>query len=316
MAINKDDVTILEHELLSVKVDDNQSNKEYDYDFFIECNGTQPQVLPASTEFLVPALSSVSIASSSAVGSSAVVANVAVQSMANLNFQSSQQTATPSEVHPLLPLNETSSTPNSNSSVSPTPIPSISRHRPSIQSNASPSQLSAGEKATMVSTRALHSVSGSLKSVAKDQILGWGNFVTSGQGRDAGVAVREIGRIVSQIWPNELSFYELGLLVDVVYKELPDYHILKGQCYWFVTTICAIIVLLYGDKLNPWNATAKSPKDYLPNMGGRWNNMLIVAPEDEFIRSVAVKFMKRRQEAFSEVRFMNFHLFFSEILNR
>lgn len=168
----------------------------------------------------------------------------------------------------------------------------------------------------MASTRALHSVSGSLKSVAEDRILGRGNFVTDGQGRDTRVAVREIGRIVSQIWPNELSFYELGLLVDVVHKESPDYHILKGQCYWFVTTICAVIVLLYGDKLNPPNPTAKSPKDYLPNLGGRWKNMLIVAPEDEFIRSVAVKFMKRQQEAFSDVRFMNFHSFFSEISNR
>ena len=314
MAINKDDVNILEHELLSVKVDDNQSDKEYDYNFFIERNGTEPQVLPASAEFLVPTISSVSIASSSAAGSSAVVSTVAVQSMANLNFQSSQQTATPSEVHPLLPLNETSSTPNSNSSVSPTPTPSISR--PSIQSNASPSQLSVLEKVTMASTRALHSVSGSLTSVAEDRILGRGNFVTSGQGRDARVAVREIGRIVSQIWPNDLSFYELGLLVDVVHKESPDYHILEGQCYWFVTVICAIIVLLYGNKLNPQNPTAKSPKDYLPNLGGRWKNMLIVAPEDEFIRSVAVKFMKRQEEAFSEVRFMNFHLFFSEISNR
>jgi len=194
--------------------------------------------------------------------------------MANSNFQLSQQTATPSEVHPLLPLNETSSTPTSNSSVSPTPTPSISRHHPSMQSNASPSQHSVHEKVTVASTRALHSVSGSLKSVAEDPILGRGNFVTDGQDRDTRVSVREIGRIVSQIWPNELSFYELGLLVNVVHKESPDYHILlKGQCYWFITTICAVIVLLYGNKLNPQNPMAKSPKDYLPNLGGRWNNM-------------------------------------------
>jgi hypothetical protein len=304
MAINKEILKLLQHELLSFKVDDNQSNHEYEFDFFIERNGAKPQALPASTDPLVSSLASVSIASTSAAGSTALVSTAAFESVANCQ-SSRRQTPTPSEVHPLLPLNETltssvSSTPTSESSVSPIPTSSVSYLPHSMQSNES--RLSFREKATLGSARVLHSSAGSLMSVAEDRILGRGLFVTDGQGgQKGGVPLREIGQIVRQIWPNGLSFYELGLLVDVVHKEAPDYHVLKEQCYWFVTTICIIIVLLYGDKLNPEKPTAKPPKDYLPNMAGRWKNVLVVAPEDELIRRITIKFMERRHEAFSEV---------------
>jgi hypothetical protein len=90
---------------------------------------------------------------------------------------------------------------------------------------------------------------------------------------EARVPIWEIGQVMRQIQPEGLSFYELGILVDVVHKEAPDYHVLDHQCYWFVTTICIIIVLLYGDKLNPEKPKVKSPNNYLPNLGGRWKNM-------------------------------------------
>ena len=119
---------------------------------------------------------------------------------------------------------------------------------------------------------------------------------------DAGEPIWEIGQVVRQIKPQGLSFYELGLLVDVVHNEVPDYHLLENQCYWFITTICAIIILLYGDTLNPVKPKTKSPNNYLPNLAGRWKNMLVVAPEDMVIRRMVIKFMERQEEAFSEVR--------------
>ena len=291
MAVNKESDNLLEHELISFKVEDNDQS-DAKYDFFIERNGVNLQELPASTDPLLLSLGSVSIASTSVAGSTALASTAALESVANC--QSSRlQTPTPSEAHPLLPLNDSETL---TSSVSSPPTSSVS-YRPFKQSKAS--QPSFQEKVTLASTQVLHSAAGSLTSVAEDRILGRGNFVTDGQG----VALREIGQIVRQIWPNELHFYELGLLVDVVHKEAPEYHVLKQQCYWFITTICIVIVLLYGDKLDPEKPTAKSPKDYLPNLSGWWKNMLIVAPEDELIRRIATKFMERRNEAFSEVSF-------------
>ena len=227
----------LEHELLSFKVEDNKTKSDDNktklvYDFFIERNGSNPRALPASTR---PLGATVSIVSTSAVGSTAVVSTsstVALESVAHaVHRRTSGQetaTATPSEVHPLLPLNETLT-----SSVPSTPTSSVSHRLPSMQSNTS--QHSFREKLTLASAQALHSSSKSLTSVAEDRILGRGQFVTDGQAiegiLDAGEPIREIGRVVRQIKPQDLYFYELGLLVDVVHNEAPDYDLLERQCY-------------------------------------------------------------------------------------
>ena len=307
MTVNKGKKAVLEseHELVSFKVDDCQTYVAYD--FFIERNASKPQMLPASTCPLGSLPATVSIGSTSAAGSTAIASTsytVALESIERVaHHQTSGQqmaTTTPPEAHPLLPLNETLT-----SSVPLTPTSSVSHHLPSMQSNAS--QHSFREKFTLASAQTLRSSATSLTSVAEDRILGRGKFVTDSQAFEgilvAGEPIREIGRVVRQIKPKDLSFYELGLIVDTVHEEAPDYHLLNNQCYWFVTTIIIIIVLLYGDTLNPVEPTRKSPNDYLPNLAGRWKNMLIVAPEDEIIRRIVIKFMERREEAFSEVRF-------------
>jgi hypothetical protein len=66
------------------------------------------------------------------------------------------------------------------------------------------------------------------------------------------------------------------------------------------------VTSLYGDKLNPQGKGKKSPNDYLPNLAGRWKNMLVMAPKDQAQRKTAIKFMEQVEEAFSKVRFRKF----------
>ena len=71
----------------------------------------------------------------------------------------------------------------------------------------------------------MHSSSMSFDSVAEDRILGRGMFV-----KDSNVGIhREIGLIVGQVVPVGLSLFELGIIVDVIHNEEPDYSIFKNQ---------------------------------------------------------------------------------------
>jgi hypothetical protein len=132
-----------------------------------------------------------------------------------------------------------------------------------------------------------------LDGVAGDRILGRGMLSNK-------VILREIGQVVRQIRPIKLSLFELGILVDVVHNEDPDYSLLKSQGYWFLYLIFEVVILLYGD--NPNTAPdSMTPIDDLPNLAGRWKNQLIIAPKDEMLRKVATKFLERREEEFSRV---------------
>ena len=117
--------------------------------------------------------------------------------------------------------------------------------------------------------------------------------------------LREIGQVVRQIQPINLSLFELGILADVVHNEDPDYSLLKSQCYWFLHLIFEVVILLYGDNLNT-APDSVTPVDYLPNLAGRWKNQLIIAPKDEILRKVATKFLERREEEFSRVNILFF----------
>jgi len=142
----------------------------------------------------------------------------------------------------------------------------------------------------------------SLDGVAEDRILGRGMLSNK-------AILRDLGQVVRQIRPIKLSLFELGILVDVVHNEDPEYSLLKSQCYWFLHIIFEVVVSLYGDSLNtvPHSMT---PVVYLPNMAGRWRNLLIIAPKDEFINEVASKFFHRKEEEFSRVKFHCFLFFY------
>lgn len=45
-----------------------------------------------------------------------------------------------------------------------------------------------------------------------------------------------VGQVVREIVPQELSLFELGILADVVHSDCPSYNLLKNQCYWYLLT--------------------------------------------------------------------------------
>jgi hypothetical protein len=300
MTGNKD-VKTLEHELLSLKVKDNQTHLVYD--FFIERNGVMVQVLPQSAPASAPIASAGAVGSTTVVSTSSIIASECVaQTLEQCNTSQSSEAA-----YTLLQSNETPS------NETPTSAPASSDHdlssMPTSQSNTP--QRSLPERFTLAAIQTLHRSSPkSLSCAAEDRILGRGKFVTDGRMVggvwEAGKAIREIGLVVDQLHPIGLSLLELGMIVHEIHLEAPNYHILANQCYWFIQTICIIIILLYGDRLNPETPSNKSPHQYLPNLSGRWKNMLIAAPDDEAIGRIITKFTQRHEQFFSEVSFRQF----------
>jgi hypothetical protein len=211
MTINKSKREVFEHELISAKVFDNQKKKTYD--FFIKRNASKRRphlALPVTHPKLYTSIDCT-------VGS-------VTQVVGDPGPTSGQPTAT-SEYHPLIPLDETPHLPS-------TSIP---------QFNTSHcSQHSLLKKITLGSTEALYSSITSLDCIAEDRILGRGKFVTDdyqiGGLREGGKPIQEIGLVIRQLQPIDLSLYELGILVDVIHKEAPEYSLLRNQCYWFTNT--------------------------------------------------------------------------------
>jgi hypothetical protein len=181
---------------------------------------------------------------------------------------------------PLLPLNAASE--------------SVSSLYPPTRPHRSKSHYSLREKFSI--TQIMHSSSMSFDSVAEDRILGRGMFV-----KDSNVGIhREIGLIVGQVVPVGLSLFELGIIVDVIHNEEPDYSIFKNQCYWFLNTIFKVVGILHQDNLDetPNNLI---PSDYLPNLAGRCMNVLIIDPKDDLLHKIANRFLERRNKEFSKV---------------
>ena len=103
-----------------------------------------------------------------------------------------------------------------------------------------------------------HSSKTSFNSKAKDildMILSCGIF-----------NVRQTGRIVRHYSPINLSLYELGILVDIVYKEA-DY---QNQCFWFTNMIFDVVEMCYRDANDLDGMGFKVPHEYLPNVAGHW----------------------------------------------
>jgi hypothetical protein len=171
------------------------------------------------------------------------------------------------EDYPLLPLNPPSSLPQ--------PTDATPRH-------------SFAQRVTLKSAGSLNYSSSSLDGVAADRILGSAMMDT------------RIGQIILQIKPIELSLFELGILVDVVHNEAPDYSVLQNQCYWFMSTIIEVIISKYGDTLRE---EAQAPGEYLPKTAGTWRGLQIAAPKEGLLEKVGQRFSVRKEEEFKVVGF-------------
>ena len=111
---------------------------------------------------------------------------------------------------------------------------------------------------------------------------------------------------VRQIVPESLSLFELVVLADVVHDHDPLYSLLRGQCYWFVKTICDVVVEEYactcvGGNANSSPAASRdevctSQKNYLPDTSGRWMGVMITGVENTVTLIVAQNFRAYCQE--------------------
>jgi len=141
------------------------------------------------------------------------------------------------------------------------------------------------------SFRSANSSSGSFDRVAEDHILGEG---TGSFAKDC--------RIVYQTMPMDLSLFELGILINDIHDERPNYSLLKYQCYWFIYTVISLVEMLWIDKLNEKKANHLSPKEYLPQQQlGTWRNLPIIALDLQLVQRVVSKYQAKREEEFSLV---------------
>lgn len=279
--VNKTElVDLSEHELISTNVWDGEKAKHYN--FFVERNATIPVQLGVTPVQLS--------ASASTAASTASLDKLSQTAMA--------PTTPSSEAYPLMPLNDPEM-----------PTSSSASQRLSTQVPRT-NKRTFSDRLTLSSAQAVHSSSPSPECAAEDHILGRGKFVKEDPLTGEAQVIREIEHVIRQLEPEEdLYLFEFGILIDVVHKEAPNYDLLKRQCYWFASIICEVITLLYGNKLAKKSKDVRpTPNDYLPNIAGRWKNLLIVAPEDDVVRRVAIKFMERREEEYSRVSFHYFCL--------
>lgn len=171
------------------------------------------------------------------------------------------------EDYPLLPLNPPSSL--------PLPTAATPRH-------------SFAQRVTLKSAGSLNSSSSSLSGIAADRILG------------RAMKDLEIGQVILQIEPIDLSLFELGILVDVVHNEAPAYSVLQNQCYWFMSTIAEVVLSKYGNSLGE---EAQAPVNYLPKTAGTWRSLQVAAPKDDLLEKVGQRFSVRKEEEFKVVSF-------------
>ena len=105
--------------------------------------------------------------------------------------------------------------------------------------------------------------------------------------------------VVCQIVPVNLSLFELGILVDTIHNDAPDYKLFKNQCYWFMLMIFKLVLRLYNNALD--SQSGKAPDDYLPKLSRKWAGLLIVTPVKEILDKIEKIFRERQDEEFSKV---------------
>ena len=177
-------------------------------------------------------------------------------------------------------------------SSSPSPYLQTPLHLPPIRNYRS--QNSLRDMVALSSFGSAGSSSGSLDRVAEDRILGEGKISFAGN-----------GRIVYQTMPTDLSLFELGILINVIHKEKPNYSLLKYQCYWFVYTVISVVEMLWIDELDKKKPGFLSPKEYLPlDHLGTWRRMPIIDLEVDLVHRVISKYHAKRKEEFSLVNIL------------
>lgn len=291
ITVNKVTDTTSEHELLSVVVCDEVTDLEYF--FYIERNSASDSTIVSTS---IPASAVASAASTSipsAAIPSAALASATSTSISTTaqSFRQRQRQAASNEgdvgLYELLP---------TGASPSPSYEPLLPLPPPPHPLSRRASHHSIPEIITLGSARSINSLSSG--SLAEDRISGSGRF-SGGRG---------IGQIVRQVLPVDLSLFELGILVDVIHNDAPEYNLLKTQCYWLTLMIFEVLLRTYSNTLDSQNGVA--PDQYLPKLSGKWAGLLIVAPREEDLCRVEKKFREQRLAEFSKVNiyFTNFNL--------
>jgi hypothetical protein len=313
-----------EHELLSIVVRDKNTTRKEPYIFFLERNGSFQVPARAAKPDLQITTSATSTSSLTSTSSSIGTAALAFKSVGSLFKGGQQQATSVFEQVPLLHFNEDESLPPPPACASSASPPPSSLSPPSHILSKKTSQNSFLEILFLASTRAAQCSTSSLDCMAEDRILGRNMFVKEDADRAGVSGLREIGLVMGQSLPIDLSLFELGILIflievthseapidqslfklgiliDVIHNEAPTYSLLQCQCYWFVATIRYVVFLLYGDALESKKSGQRAPSAYLPSLAGKWKNMQVPDPKDDVLRRIVVRYAERYEEEFSMV---------------
>lgn len=194
--------------------------------------------------------------------------------------------ADPSQNIPLLAITPSSESLASESS-SPSPTPSIR------------------DIASLASMRAMHR---SLEVLSGSRRAGDQFVVGRLPAQDYGG-----GRIMRQLKPIDLTFFQLIILAQTVHDHDPLYTLFKRQCYWYANTIYDAIQQSYrceiglGDPEAQTNESHESdlriPLDlYLPPSAGRWKGVLVMAVSHDVVKDVKKKFETSLLESLAQVK--------------
>jgi hypothetical protein len=110
-------------------------------------------------------------------------------------------------------------------------------------------------------------------------------------------------RVIRQLTPDKLSFFQLITLADTVHDHDPLYTLFKRQCYWYANTIYCVIEqsytvrerVLVEDPGSDLDSDLRIPPHipphlYLPPSAGRWKGLLVMVVSEDVVRQVKRKF--------------------------
>lgn len=170
-------------------------------------------------------------------------------------------------------------------------------------------QHSMGDTISMSSSKSSQAVLNSFnkgeKEEALDQILGEAYILTRRFG---------MGRNARHIKPNNLKFFELLVLANVVHEFASDYTLLDKNCYWFCNMIFDAIIEIFhlDESISPEDVGREKKYPKIPTnphnseISGRYMGMKVNETKGEDLSVIIRDFKKLHTSEVSKVKFFFF----------
>lgn len=118
-------------------------------------------------------------------------------------------------------------------------------------------------------------------------------------------------RIMRQLKPENLSFFELIILANTVHDYAPLYSLFRRQCFWFSNTIYDVIEKSYKCEIaqdeayesGELDSDIRIPPDvYLPSLAGRWKGILVTKVSEKVVLDVREKFVVDFKKSTTQIK--------------